>query len=300
MTDPRFEALALRRSIAVTSVLGALGVAWGVVGGSQMILLDGVYSLIGIIVSWLLLRASAMAAHGPTPRFPFGKEAATPLVIGIQGFILLATLLYAVVEAALVIVDGGSRVNPGPAVVYGLIAAVSSLAFWYWLSRRAGGSDLLVAESTAWRVAAFRGVGMTLGFLVLALLTDSRWDGAADYVDPVMVLVTCGVFLVPPLRMVRTTIIELLEGAPSATVQEPVLAAVREVFAEFEIPEPVVRMTKIGPKLYVEIAAEVRPDATVADEHRVRSAVRHRLERLPLDVWLNFELVPQSGTRERG
>jgi predicted Co/Zn/Cd cation transporter (cation efflux family) len=95
--------------------------------------------------------------------------------------------------------------------------------------------------------------------------------------------------------MVRSTVWELLEGAPPADVQEPVVRIVREVFAEFEIAEPVIRMTKVGPKLYVEIDAEVRPDATVADEHRVRSEVRQRLHALPLDVWLNFELVPPGG-----
>jgi predicted Co/Zn/Cd cation transporter (cation efflux family) len=131
--------------------------------------------------------------------------------------------------------------------------------------------------------------------VVLWLLIDSAWESAAPYVDPAMVIITCVVFLRAPLVMVRTTIWELLEGAPPADVQQPVLSVVREVFAEFEISEPVVRMTKVGPKLYVEIDAEVRPDATVADEHRVRSAVRHRLEALPFDVWLNFELVPPGG-----
>jgi hypothetical protein len=39
----------------------------------------------------------------------------------------------------------------------------------------------------------------------------------------------------------------------------------------------------------------VRPDATVADEPRVRTTVRERLAALPFDVWLNFELVPPGG-----
>jgi predicted Co/Zn/Cd cation transporter (cation efflux family) len=133
---------------------------------------------------------------------------------------------------------------------------------------------------------------MSVGFLVLWILIDSAWDRAAPYVDPVMVVITCAVFLGSPVRMVRTTVVELLEGAPPPAVQQPVLTIVRDVFREFDIAEPVIRMTKVGQKLYVEIDAEVRPDATVADEHRVRTRVRERLASLPLDVWLNFELVP--------
>lgn len=293
--DTALEVRALKRSIVVTAVLGSMGIVWGITSGSQMILLDGVYAVIGIIVSWMLLRASAMAAEGPSTRFPYGREAVTPLVIGLQGFILLATLLYALVEAAFSIRAGGSLVNPGPAMVYAAVTTAASLVFWGWIRRESSTSDLLKAESTGWRVAAFRGLGMTAGFVVLWFLTDSSWESAAPYVDPVMVIITCVVFLRAPLVMVRTTIWELLEGAPPADVQQPVLAIVREVFAEFEIAEPAVRMTKVGPKLYVEIDAEVRPDATVADEHRVRSTVRHRLEALPFDVWLNFELVPPGG-----
>lgn len=292
---PALERHLLRRSILVTAVLGSIGIVWGIASGSQMILLDGVYAIIGIIVSWLLLRASSIAAEGPTTRFPYGRQAVTPMVIGVQGFVLLATLLYALVEAVFTIRDGGSEVNPGPAVAYAVATSVASLVFWAWIRRQAEGSDLLTAETTGWRVAAFRGVGMSVGFLVLWALTGSAWDGAAPYVDPVMVIITCAAFLSAPVRMVRTTVTELLEGAPEAEVQEPVLRAIRDVFREFEIDEPVVRMTKVGQRLYVEIDAEVRPDATVADEHQVRTTVRDRLGSLPFDVWLNFELVPPGG-----
>jgi predicted Co/Zn/Cd cation transporter (cation efflux family) len=291
--DSAVERGALGRSIAVTAVLGSIGIVWGIVTGSQMILLDGVYAVIGIIVSWLLMKASAMAEQGPTSRYPYGREGVTPLVIGVQGFVLLATLVYAAAEGVYTIRAGGSDVEPGPALAYGVVTAGVSLAFWRWLAGRAANSDLLTAECTGWKVAALRGVGMSFGFVVLWILTDSSWDSAAPYVDPVMVLITCVVFLPAPLRMVRGTILELLEGAPATDIQQPVLDMVRDVFREFEIDEPEVRMTKVGPKLYVEIDGAARPDATIADEHRVRTELRRRLETLPFDLWLNFELRPK-------
>jgi predicted Co/Zn/Cd cation transporter (cation efflux family) len=293
--DPGIERQALRRSITVTAVLGSIGIVWGIISGSQMILLDGVYAFIGIVVSWLLLRASAMAEEGPTRRYQYGREAVTPLVIGVQGFVLLATLLYALAEGVFTIRAGGSDVAPGPAIAYAVVTATASIIFWRWLLRLAANSDLITAESTGWRVASLRGAGMLLGFIVLWLLTDSSWDRAAPYVDPVMVVITCVAFLPAPIRMVRTTIVELLEGAPAAEIQQPVLAIVDDVFREFEIDDPTVRMTKVGPKLYVEIDATVRPEVTIGQEDEVRETVRERLAHLPFDVWLNFELTP---TRE--
>jgi cation diffusion facilitator family transporter len=291
--DASLERSALRRSIAVTAVLGAIGVVWGVVSGSQMILLDGVYSFVGLLVSWLLIRASSMAESPPTRRYPYGRESVTPLVIGIQGFVLLATLAYAAFEAAYMIRAGGSEVTAGWAVAYGVVATVGAVATWRWLQQAAGSSDLLVAEATAWRIAALRGVGMVVGFTVLAVLQGSSWDDAAPYVDPVMVLITCVAFAPGPLRMVRSTALELLEAAPSGAIQAAVAEAVALVQDEFDLTEPEVRATKLGPKLYVEVTGVVDPSVTVAQQHAVREALDSRLSALPYDVWLNLDLVPR-------
>ena len=133
---------------------------------------------------------------------------------------------------------------------------------------------------------------MIVGFSILGAITGSALDGVAAYVDPVMVLVTCTVFLPAPLRMVRATIIELLEGAPSGTVEASVAAALAPVSADFELRSVEVRMTKIGPKLYLEVDAEARPDITIAQSDRLRRDIEDGLRHLPYDVWLNLELRP--------
>jgi predicted Co/Zn/Cd cation transporter (cation efflux family) len=91
--------------------------------------------------------------------------------------------------------------------------------------------------------------------------------------------------------MIRTTVIELLEGAPAMEVQRPVLERVDEVRREFDLPTPRVRMTKAGPKLYVEIDILVAPTVTIGQEDEVRRAFRDRLSTLGYEVWLNVELT---------
>jgi cation diffusion facilitator family transporter len=292
--EQQIERRALVASIVATGVLGALGVVWGIATRSQMILLDGVYAVIGIALSLLLLRASTVARSLPTDRFPYGRESVTPLAIGIQGTVLLGTLLYAGVEAVATVREGGSEVAAGSAVLYGAIATVSSVAVWRWLRAQQEGSDVLVAEAAAWGVASLRGVGMVIGFSLIAVLSGSSWDDVAPYVDPAMVLITCVAFAGIPARMVRTTVLELLEGAPGPDVQEPVHAAIEAVRQQFDLPEVDLAMSKVGSKLYVEVDADVDPTVTVAQEQEVRDALRDRLEALPYDVWLNLELHPRT------
>ncbi|MCJ0905575.1 cation transporter [Rhodococcus sp. ARC_M6] len=89
-----------------------MAAVWGWISQSQAILLDGVYALIAMILTWLSLRVSRIAESGPTARFPFGTQALTPVVIAVQGVALLATLVYAAAEAIRVIWPGEPTLRP--------------------------------------------------------------------------------------------------------------------------------------------------------------------------------------------
>ncbi len=280
-------------SMWASGALGTLGVGWGIASRSQMVLLDGAYAVVGIVLSWLLLQASLIAQREPTPAFPYGRQAATPVAVGIQGFVLLATLAYAMYEAVLTLRSGGSDVTAGWAMAYGVIVTAASVAFTGWITRAAGASDVLIAESAAWRLAAWRGVGMVVGFAVLAVLERSRWSDVAPYVDPVMVLVSCALLVGSPVAMIRGTVVELFEGAPADHVLEPITAAVDEVRAAHGFDEPELYVAKVGPKLYVEVAATADARTTITEEQAARDQLDRLLEAVPYDVWLTLELRPR-------
>jgi predicted Co/Zn/Cd cation transporter (cation efflux family) len=258
-----------------------------------VVLFDGVFGLVGIITSALLLRASLLAERNPSRHYPYGQHSATPLVIGIQGFVLLATLGYAAVEAVNTIRLGGSHFSPGYAMPYGVIAAIVSIGVALWLRRAVKNSDLVAAEATAWLIGGLRGLGMIIGFALMLFLAGSSWDAAVPYIDPAMVLLTCVLFLRPPLKMVRSTIHELLEGAPDAAVQAPVLEVIADVQRQFEIADPIIRLHKVGSRLYVEVDAYVSPEVTVKQEHEMRTTLDRKLKELPYEIWLNLDLLPK-------
>ena len=93
------EQRALVESMILGACFGTLGVIWGLAAGSQIILFDGIYATLSILLSWLSLRASQLVARGATVRYPSGREALAPLVIAVQGMALLGTCLYSVVTS---------------------------------------------------------------------------------------------------------------------------------------------------------------------------------------------------------
>ena len=100
---------------------------------------------------------------------------------------------------------------------------------------------------------------MVAGALTGFGLVASGRAGLADYVDPVLVLVACAVLVPTPLRLPRSGTVELLEGEPSAEISDAVRATVEEVQQRFGLDEPIVRLHKLGRKLYVEVDFVVEP-----------------------------------------
>jgi len=285
------ERRALGLSIVIGLILAAVGIAIGVVTGSQIILFDGFYTFLGIGLSWMAIRVSHLVATGPTTRYPFGREALTPLIIGVEGVALLATCAYATFNAILTIVDGGSKIPSGWSVSYACVALVLPTGLWWWLRHAAKRSELAAVEATQWLAGGVLGAGMLIAFVFARLIVGTTWSPAARYVDPVLVIVACLVFVVPPVRMIRTTFIELVEGSPDTDLMGPAKLAVDEVCEKFSLGEQHLRMTKVGRKFYVEIDFVVDPSWNVRQSDEVRRALTTRLSELPHDLWLTVEFT---------
>ncbi|MFZ0529344.1 MAG: cation transporter [Propionicimonas sp.] len=278
-------------SIAASAVIAVLGVGWGWLAGSQAIMFDGAYTGLGLLLSWLALRASRIVAAGPTTNYPFGREALAPLVIMIQGIALLGTLGYAAIASVLTMIQGGSEVAAGSGMLYGGVTGVIAVGLWVFLRRYATRSDLIRAEAVQWLAGSAMSAGMLLAFGIAGAIGGTSFGWLADYVDPALVIVASLALFRIPLQLVRETGRELLEGAPPESIQGPVRELVSRVSAEHGLDEPLVRMSKLGAKLYLEVDYVVpagRYDTAFADQ--VRRALKQGLLAQPLDVWLNVDL----------
>ncbi len=292
-SDPTdVEARALRLSAGAGLALSFLGVGWGLLARSQVILFDGVYAVLGFVLSWVAMRAAALVEAGPTPRYPFGREALAPLVVAAQGLALFGTFGYASVDAVLVILAGGGETNVGSAFGYSVVTLVAVIGLRAMLTRREQDSDLVAAEVAQWGAAALLGLAMVVGFGLAVLLTRTPWHPVAPYIDPVLVLVAAMLILPTPIRMLRTAFRELLEGAPDAEVTEPIHHAIAAMRAELGLPEPQCRIGKLGRKIYVELDFLVGPDHgwTVSDADAMRRRLVDALRRPGRLLWLNVEL----------
>lgn len=284
--DPGAETRrALQISVAGGAVVVVLAVGIGLWTGSQVILFDGVQAFIGIGLAWIALRAARIVQQGPTDRFPFGREALSPLVVGIEAIALLATCAYAALEAVNTILAGGGELPAAPQIVYA--AGTSVLALWVWrMLRRVPDAEMVAAEAIAWFAGAVLSVAMLVAFGGALLLEATDLDHVAVYVDPALLLLACIAFVIPPVGMLRSAFHELLEGVPLGPLRDQVDALVLATVDRFALEEPTVRMSKLGPKLYLEVEFLVDGTWTVAQSDDVRRDLLARLDDVPHDPWV--------------
>ncbi|HOY83648.1 MAG TPA: cation transporter [Rhodoglobus sp.] len=289
---PDVERRVFRASIGLGIALAASALVLGLVSGTRVLVFDGAFGSIGILVSWVSLKVSAAVAQGPTKRFPFGLQALTPLIVVVQGVASAATILYAAFDAVIVITNGGKPVDASLVAVYSAASTIASFVFVWWINRHARVSDLVGAEAIAWRSGAIRGLVMTIGALAAVVLATLSFTVILDYIDPILVLVSCALVAPLPWRLLRYGVLELLEAAPEPTIAARIDEVIAEVGGRFGLGESVVRSAKLGGRLYVEATFLVGAGTwSVDDEDSVRRAIIDGLRSTGLDLWATIEIT---------
>jgi cation diffusion facilitator family transporter len=271
-------------SIWASAGFAVLSSVWGILSGSSMIVFDGLYSFVSIGLSVLAVLTLRFSRREADERFPWGREAAEPLVVMIKAATLGALCAYAAVGGILDIVDGGREVAVGSAVVYAAVATLGGLAVGLVLRRASrDGSDLVRAEAAEWLGDALLSVGVLIGFLIAyALVAAGRTDLAA-YVDPGMVTIVSLAFLWVPIKLIVSSLREILSMAPEADVLDELRASVATIEERYAFSESFLRASKVGNRMDIEIDFVVDAESavrTIVDSDTVREDLHERLAAL--------------------
>lgn len=295
---PAAEAWALRLSLVATSILAVLGLFWGLISDADAVVFIGVYMLAGILLVVLSMVALRTSSTAPSAKYPFGRHAATPLAVALQGAALLGTLVYGLVQAVMVVINGGSNAPPHALYGFGVVLAGTSLIVVLLMQRSGATSVLAHTEVTVWRARLVLGAMLIIGGLIAQALAPRQ----GRLVDPILVLASCALIIPWAITLVRSGGRELLEATPEPRLQTNIEGAVATGMAEIArvhpdrvLPVPSVRSAKLGQRLYVEVQFMVEPQLwRVEDEDAVRRAISENVAMLGLDSWTTVSLTTET------
>ncbi|WP_159065042.1 cation diffusion facilitator family transporter [Thaumasiovibrio subtropicus] len=287
-------------SIAVTLFFSVIGIFWGILSDSSMIMFDGIYSLFSVALSGLsliVLHQMSLQTERDEIRFPFGKAHFEPLLIVFKSLTLIGMCSYSMAGAVSDLLSGGAAVEPGPAILYAAISTMGCGVIAVLLRERNKriGSPLLDAEKNQWLGDLLLSIGVLMGFTVAYQLEGTRWHSFTEYADPLMVLLASSVFIFLPLKSLFSAGKELMLVRIADNIAYPINQIATE-YAKQLNSQYKLRMVAVGRELNIELnffaADEVNINIAKMDE--IRMAVAEAAELQNKKHWINVNFTAQT------
>jgi predicted Co/Zn/Cd cation transporter (cation efflux family) len=279
--------------------LGSL--AWGLAIESDVVILNGVFSLVSLIGSVLYLTAARLVTRPADRRFQYGYAHVEPMVNSVNGMLVLVICLYAFINGVEGLRAGGSAVDVVSVIWFGVVTGVICAAVGTYELRmaRRTGSQLLRNDAREWLIDAAFSLVTLVGFAALFVLEDPWRSAWARYADSALVAVLALLFMPIPLGVVVGNVRELLHmSSDDDAITVRVEAAMRAIREEHDIRSHTTHVAKIGRSHLVEVNIVVGPRfglQTVPEQDGLRQRIWSAVER-PVDAaWLtiNFTADPR-------
>ncbi len=288
----RNEHHTLSISALLTSGFAVGGMGLGLLVGSIVIVFDGVYSLVSLLLTLLSLAASYYINKPSKSAFPFGKAVLEPIVIAIKATVILIVVLFSLYSAISSLMSGGREVDASIATIFGVVNILGCSYAWWFMAKqsRRTASGLIEAEKKQWQMDTLLSVAVTVGFIAAWLVSLSPFAAYATYADPIMMILMGFYFLKVPFDMLCGALRELLMMAPSKELCLVVGNDVLEIEKHSDHQLKIAGITKVGQELRVNIDLHVDDDTLKLDTlEKTRKQLTNRLSkhRFKLQLQLN-------------
>ena len=297
----RLEQRTLVLSLLCVVVIALGSLAWGLAIESDVVILNGVFSLVSLIGSVLYLTAARLVARPADRHFQYGYAHVEPMVNSVNGMLVLVICTYAFINGIEGLRAGGSEVDASDVIWFGAVSGLICAtvgSYELWMSRRTG-SQLLRNDAREWLIDAAFSLVTLLGFAALFVLEDPLRSTWARYADSALVALLALLFLPIPLGVVWRNVRELLHMSnEDDAITRRVEAAMRVIRSEHDIRSHTTHVAKVGRSHLVEVNIVVGPRfelQTVEGQDGLRQRIWSAVDR-PIDAaWLtiNFTADPR-------
>jgi len=284
----------LKFSIALTVLLGVLGVVSGLVTSSQAIIFDGMYSFVDVVPTVMSLLVVTLIARGNSQRFQYGYWHLEPLVAVLRDSILAVACIYAGVDAVKALGSSGHDVEYGLAATWAGILCIIGLAMTIFLSRRARAfqSPMLKLDARSWMVSTFLSLALLIGFAMAEALAGTSLEGWIPYLDAIALLSMALIMLPMPLIGLWRSMSDVLQVAPDGLDQQ-VRVIMDSIVQERQFLDYTSYVAKVGRGRFVEIHVLVSPESHIDIETAdgIRRDVSARLNAATPTFWLTIDFT---------
>lgn len=301
MSLPQTEQSVLRLSIMVTVGVALFGITFGLLSGSFSITFDGIYALADASMSLLALTVARLIAdYGRKPeasgrlraRFSTGFWHLEPIVLGLNGTLLMAVAVYGLVNAVISILHGGHALKFDFAILYAVVtlAACAFMAIYATRANRTLKSDFVALDAHAWMMSGGITAALLAAFVLGAAVKGTPLDWLRPYVDPAVLALVSLVIIPLPVRTVRQAFADILLIAPR-DMAEHVHGVAQAAVARHGFLSYRVYLAKVGRARQIElyfIVPRGQPPRRIEDWDALRDEIGAAIGGEGPDRWLTI------------
>lgn len=291
----------LENKILKISMVGALffalfGIAWGWAIDSDMIIFDGLYSFISVILSMLSLYINKYMAKRDFEKFPFGKHILEPIVISIKSLIIAIMCLYSLIGAVKTIANGGNNLEFGMALIYSIVSVVGcgAITFYMKAKEKALSSELIKAEYSQWFMDTALSTAVLVAFIVAIILSKTRLNFLNPYIDPAMTVMVSLLCIRIPIKSFINSFKEVICVKANDEINDDIYVLVKEIEEEYNFEDSITRVSKVGRELRIEIDFVYNKDSklkTLDQMDNVREEINDAIKHIDYKKWLNVSFT---------
>lgn len=273
-----------------------LGLGWGLLIASEMIIFDGLYSLISLFLSIMAIGICTFMEKTDKINFPFGKETLSPIVVIIKSIVLILMCSISLLNSVKTMFRGGNPVNTGFALVYTIISIIGCAGIYLYM-KKAGekfNSDILRVESSQWLMDGLISVGVFIGFIIVMIIEKTSLNYLSNYIDPLMVIVSSIIFLGVPIKTLIKAFKELILVKANDEINDHINEVVKNIEEEYKFEESITRVTKVGNCLRIEIDFIFNDHSklkALEEMDRIREKIYNLTKHIKYEKWLNVSFT---------
>ena len=183
------------------------------------------------------------------------------MVLGLNGVLLTAAAIYALINAIGSLMAGGRHLSFDRAIVYAVITLIISVAMAL-LDRRANRalqSDFIALDAKAWLMSAALTAALLVAFVFGFLIqgTDLAW--MSPYIDPAVLALVCIVIIPMPAPTIKQAMADILLVTPS-DLKEHVDKVANDVVKRYGFLSYRAYVARVGRGRQIELYFIVPPD----------------------------------------
>lgn len=223
--NKRTEQGVLRISIAATVIVAVVGIILGLLARSSLIIFDSVYEMVDVFMTYLALLVAKLITASTSggkmkeklaERFTMGFWHLEPIVLALNGLLLMSAAIYALVNATDSLLSGGRYIVFGYASAFAALSIVVELCLGIFVVRanRVIRSDLVSLDAKAWLMSAAMSLAYLFAFSFGYFAEQTSWAWVVPFIDPVVLILVCLVMIPLPIGTVRKALSEILLVTP--------------------------------------------------------------------------------------